>query len=137
MIAMGVHYGGPEHRGSELAKVFYSVHSAIDRFRSLNYDDGTDAWINPIFIIPGSITTVDFEGCKIGHFSRKQKGVVVMIAVPRSAAEGRDTVEFIIAGLRDAVHLAAGHFTKKGVAFSEANALKMVDDLAGELRTIN
>jgi hypothetical protein len=137
MIAMGVNYGGPEHRGSALAETFHRVYRIIDKFRSPAYDDGTEAWINPIFIIPGSITTVEFEGCKIGHFSRKQKGVVVMIAVPHSVAEGRGTVEFIIAALRSAVHLAAEHFHKKGVVFSEAKALKMVDDIARDLRTVN
>jgi hypothetical protein len=33
--------------------------------------------------------------------------------------------------------LAAEHFHKKGVVFSEAKALKMVDDIARDLRTVN
>ena len=94
--------------------------------RAPNYDDGAEAWINPIFIVPGSVWQPEFEGYKYGHFSRKQKGLVIKIAVPREVARGRGIPEFISGSLRDAVHMAAEFFSARGISFSTLKAEKVI-----------
>lgn len=91
-----------------------------------HYNDGTESWINPIYLVPGSVSQPDFEGYKLGHFSKKQKGLVVMIAVPQSVADGTEIAEFIGASLRESVRLAAAHFVLKGISFSVLKAEKII-----------
>lgn len=100
--------------------------SVSDKLRDPNYDDGTEAWINPIFIVPGSMWQPDFEGYDYGHFSRKKKGLVIKIAVPRAVARGKGIPEFISGSLRDAVHMASEFFSAKGISFSTLKAEKIV-----------
>jgi len=94
--------------------------------RDANYNDGAEAWINPIFILPGTVSKPDFEGYKLGHFSKKQKGLVVMIAVPQAVADGENLPEFVSISLREAVRLAAAYFAEKGINFSTLKAEKLI-----------
>ena len=126
MITIGNDYGGPELRGTELRKLFDNAGMTAMRVRDANYDDGTEAWINPIYIVPGSIHKPDFEGYELGHFSKKEKGLVVKIAVPESVAKGKGIAEFIGTSLREAVRLAAAHFASKGISFSTLKAEKII-----------
>jgi hypothetical protein len=126
MIAIGNQFGGPEHRGSLVHSMLNKAMNIAADIRDANYDDGTDAWINPIFILPGSVSKPDFEGYKLGHFSRKQKGLVVMIAVPQSVADGDDIAEFVSISLREAVRLAAADFADRGMSFSTLRAEKII-----------
>lgn len=126
MIGIGNDYGGPELRGTQLQKMFSNAGMTAMRVRDTNYDDGTEAWINPIYIVPGSIHKPDFEGYELGHFSKKQKGLVVKIAVPEAVAKGKGIAEFIGASLREAVRLAATHFASKGISFSTLKAEKII-----------
>lgn len=82
--------------------------------------------MNPIFIVPGSVSKPDFEGYKLGHFSKREKGLVVQIAVPESVPTGEKIVEFIGESLREAVRLAAPHFASKGISFSTLKAEKII-----------
>lgn len=96
------------------------------KVRDPDYKNDESGWINPIFIIPGSVSQPDFEGYKLGHFSRKEKGLVVMIAVPQSVADGEGIREFICQSLRESVRLAADFFASKGISFSTLKAEKII-----------
>lgn len=133
MITIGNDYGGPELRGTELRKLFDNAGMTAMRVRDANYDDGTEAWINPIYIVPGSIHKPDFEGYELGHFSKKEKGLVVKVAVPQSVAKGKGIAEFIGLSLREAVRLAAAHFASKGISFSTLKAEKIILAIEAEL----
>jgi hypothetical protein len=134
MIAIGNQFGGPEQRGSFVHSMFNRAMNVAADIRDANYNDGTEAWINPIFILPGSVSKADFEGYKLGHFSRKQKGLVVMIAVPQPVANGEDIAEFVGMSLREAVRLAAAHFADKGISFSTLKAERIILAIEAELR---
>ncbi len=126
MIAIGNDFGGSELKESEIQiALSRSMRSAI-QVRASNYNDGTETWINPIYIVPGSIHKPDFEGFKLGHFSKKEKGLVVQIAVPQNVADGEGIPEFIGESLREAVRLAAAHFASKGISFSTLKAEKII-----------
>ncbi len=133
MIAMGNQFGGPEQRGSVIASMLNKAMNVAADLRDSSYNDGKNAWINPIYIVPGSILKPDFEGYKLGHFSKKQKGLVVMIAVPPSVADGLNIPEFVGSSLREAVRLAAAFFDKKGISFSAQSAEGLILAIEDEL----
>ena len=137
MIAIGFQLGGPEQVGSPVFSKLTTAMNLVSDVRDEHYNDGTRPWVNPILILPGSITKPDFEGAKLGHFSRKQKGLVVMIAVPQAVADGHGVDEFIVASLREAVGLAGSYFAKKDIQFprSEANRIISAVEAGLEART--
>lgn len=126
MIAIGVQMGGPEQKNSNIRRALVDAMNVAAQTRDQNYNDGTDPWVNPIFIVPGSILKPDFEGYKLGHFSKKEKGLVVQIEVPQSVADGEGVREFIGESLREAVRLAAAHFISKQLSFSTLKAEKII-----------
>ena len=126
MIAIGNQFGGPEQRGSLVHSMLNKAMNVAADTRDANYNDGAEAWINPIFILPGTVSKPDFEGYKLGHFSKKQKGLVVMIAVPQAVADGENLAEFVSISLREAVWLAAVYFAEKGISFSTLKAEKLI-----------
>lgn len=126
MIGIGNDYGGPELKGALINKMFDNAGLTAMRVRDTNYNGGTEAWINPIYIVPGSVHKPDFEGYELGHFSRRRKGLVIKIAVPQSVANGKDIPEFIGASLREAVRIASMHFSSKGISFSTLKAEKII-----------
>jgi len=69
MIAMGNQFGGPEQRGSLVHLMLNKAMNVAADVRDANYNDGIKAWVNPIFILPGSVSKPEFEGYKLGHFS--------------------------------------------------------------------
>lgn len=126
MITLGIQMGGSTAADCILEPPLLKAVQTALRVREPNYDDGTEAWINPIYIVPGSVHEPDFEGYKLGHFSKKQKGLVVQIAVPPSVAAGEGIAEFIGQSLREAVRLATTHFASKGISFSTLKAEKII-----------
>lgn len=126
MIGIGVQLGEPEQRDSPIDRLLMKAMNIAVRAREPNYDDGTEAWINPIFIVPGSMWQPDFGGYEYGHFSRKQKGLVIKIAVPQAVARGKGITEFISGSLRDAIHMASEFFSAKGISFSTLKAEKII-----------
>jgi len=126
MIGIGVQMGGPEQKDALIKKALVSAMSIAEKARGSDFRDGSEAWVNPIFIVPGSLLKPEFEGYELGHFSKKEKGLVVQIAVPEQVAKGEDIVEFIGESLREAMRLAAAHFASKGISFSILKAEKVI-----------
>jgi hypothetical protein len=137
MIAIGNDFGGPELRGSPVHLAVNKAMNIAAALRDQHYNDGTEAWINPIFIVPGSVSKPHFEGYELGHFSKREKGLVVQIAVPQSVADGEGIPEFIGTSLREAVRLAAAHFVSKGISFSTLKAEKIILAIETGLKQLN
>ncbi len=137
MITLGIQSKGPELAGSAVEQALLSAAQTATRVRDLNYDNGNDAWINPIYLIPGSVSKPKFEGYDIGYFSKKEKGLVIAIAVPQSVADGVGIPEFIGTSLREAVKLAAAHFASKGISFSTLKAEKIILAIEAGLQQMN
>lgn len=96
------------------------------RARDSSYDSGVEGWINPIFMVPGTISKPDFMGLKLGHYSNRRKGIVVMIAVPQSVVSGEGLREFIGSSLREVVIMASEHFSSRRIPFSTLKAEKII-----------
>ncbi|WP_338883010.1 hypothetical protein [Xenorhabdus sp. TH1] len=126
MITIGEQFGGPNLNGSLIEQALDITSMTAIEERDKDYDIGKEAFINPIFIVPGSILGVDFEGYKYGYFSKKEKGVVIQIAVPQSVADGEGIREFIVGALREAVRMAAEKFAKHAIPFSSLKAEKII-----------
>jgi hypothetical protein len=129
--------GGSTYADCLTEPFLLSAAQTASRIRDPSYDDGSEAWVNPIYIVPGSIHNPDFEGYKLGHFSKKEKGLVVAIAVPQSVADGEGIPEFIAGSLREAVRLAAAHFASKGISFSTLKAEKIILAIEAGLRQVS
>ena len=136
MIGIGNHFGGPEQRGAPIHTALNTAMKVAAAKRGDHYKDGSEAWINPIFLVPGSILKPDFEGFKIGHFSKKEKGLVVQIVVPQSVANGEGIPEFIGESLRQAVRLAADFFALKRISFSALKAEKIIMEIEAALKHV-
>ena len=130
MIALGIQFGGPKDQMNGFDRLLQSVSRKVADLRPKDYNNGRDGWINPIFLVPGSILPPpDFEGFKLGHYSKKERGLVVMIAVPPEIRESSDGRNFIEKSLRESVSLATDHFKKKGDPFSFIGANRVIEEV--------
>ncbi|MBB3352346.1 hypothetical protein FHT70_002268 [Rhizobium sp. BK049] len=135
MIAIGIHTGGPELSNIPLVAVLKKAMTVAKRHRDPSYDSGQEGWVNPVFVLPGSVYKPDFEGFKIGHFSRKEKGVVVTIAVPPSKFDAVSSVDYITQALRESIELASKVFAEKKINFSKERAEGLILEIAATLRS--
>lgn len=126
MIAIGVQMGGREQKDSAIREALMKAMNVAARVRDQDYMNGTEGWMNPVFIVPGSIWKPEFDGYKLGHFSRKEKGLVVQIAVPQIVAHGEGIAKFVGESLREAARLAFARFASKGISFSTLRAEKII-----------
>lgn len=133
MITLGVQYKGPELKGSPIFNALNCAMDIASKVRDPKYKSGEEAWINPIYLVPGTVSKPDFEGYDIGHFSKKEKGLAIGIAVPQPVADGKGIPEFIGSSLREAVRLAAAYFASKGISFSTLKAEKIILAIEAEL----
>jgi len=134
MITTGGDYGGPELQGSPIQSALSISMRALRDLRDPNYQNGERPWVNPVYIVPGSISKPDFEGMQLGHYSKKQKGLVVMIAVPQAVADGVGMHEFIVQSLRDACEMAANFFAGKGEIFHLLGAQSLINKVDQRLQ---
>lgn len=136
MIAIGNHFGGPEQKGTSIHVALNMAMKIAANERDDRYNDGSEAWINPIFLVPGSVSKPDFEGFKLGHFSKKEKGLVIQIVVPQSVADGEGIDDYIVQSLRHAVRLAADFFRLKGMTFSTLKAERIIMAIEAGLKEV-
>ena len=130
MISLGLQFGSPRDQQNAFDRLLKTVQRKVEGLRPAAFNDGKEGWINPIFIVPGTIMPLpDFEGLKLGHYSKKERGLVVMIAVPPEVREGSDGRDFIEDALRQSVVLGAEHFKKKDDPFSFIGANRLIDDV--------
>jgi hypothetical protein len=130
VIALGIQFGSPKSEMNGFDHLLQLVSRKTGDLRPADYNNGRDGWINPIFLVPGSIfPPPDFEGFKLGHYSKKERGLVVMIAVPPKVRDSGNGREFIEGALRQSVVIAAEHFKKKGDPFSFIGANRLIDDV--------
>src|SRR4051812_2388461 len=87
---------------------------------------GCTPWVNAVFVVPGSLARVDFEGLQFGDYSKKDKGVVVKIAVPEKVLKEGQLTEFVVNALRGANAMAFEFFRQKEEAFPLRDADELV-----------
>ncbi len=136
MLFIGSVQGGPEVDASLFGKMEKSLMALAVEERG-DFSVGSSAAVNVVYHVPGSIVrTLDYEGLRTGIFSRKQKLLMVQVAVPIAVANSNDVEElagFFVWSLHEANSIASDYFKKKGIKYSEGKFSAMVDSIENRL----
>lgn len=132
MISLGGRFRGPELKGSPFHQAHTATARALHELRG-PLVLGSVPLVNAVFVVPGSLGDPDFDGLEYGDYSRKDKAIVVQIAVPRDVAAAGNPAEFIVGGLRGANAMAFEFFRQKGDEFPLRQAEEMVTAIAERL----
>lgn len=132
MISIGAVYHGAELQGSEINRAIMAASKILKDFR-VELGQIKTPWVNAVFVVSGTIAQVDFEGLEYGDYSKKDKGIVVKVAVPKKVANGKDITRFIIDSLRGANAMAFEFFRQKGEDFPLREAEDLVTKVSEKL----
>jgi len=136
MLSIGVVEGGPEVSATCTGKLVSKLMRIASEERG-DFTVGSWAAVNLVFHIPGSmLQDLDYEGLRDGAFSRKQKLLMIQVAVPGTIAVTQDeeqVCEFLLDSLLKANDLAAKYFKKKGIEYSQPKFLGLVDSIKRRL----
>lgn len=134
MIGIGLKLGGPEIRGNPIERVLTSLMRAVADCRDENYKIRGEGLVNPIFFVPGSIVTPNFEGMRIAKVSKIQKGVIVDISVPSDIDNEQDAVDYSLAALRRAVAMGAPLLEEKAILYPRSASERILNEAESILR---
>lgn len=132
MISIGAVYHGPELQGSEVNRLVMQASKALKELGAAPKSDGKP-WVNAVFVFPGSLDQVDFDGLAFGDYSKKHKGVVVKIAVSEGAIRRGEFASYLIESLHGANAMAFEFFRQKGENFPLREAEDLVVKTAKRL----
>ena len=133
MISIGAVYHGPELQGSEVNRLIMRTSRTLKELGAAPKSDGKP-WVNAVFVVSGSLDQVDFEGLEFGDYSKKDKGVVVKIAVSESVIKQGDISLFLTESLHGANAMAFEFFRQKGEIFPLREAEELVAKTANQLQ---
>ena len=109
-VSLGAVLGGPEQS------------LAIQTFRKLSqqFPKGGAPFLNVVFHFPGSLIAPDYVGLRTGRFSKKESGLMIQAAVPKSVADSdriADILDYFDQTIREAMDLSRDRWEKHGVDF--------------------
>ena len=118
-ISIGAVFGGGEVSGTP-----------IDRaLRGLSFppDDSLPFSLNVVFHVPGSIVGgPEYVGVRTGKFSRKERMLMVQVAVPKEIIQSEDVRAFLFNSVCEAVLTAAPFLQRKGIEYPVERVLDMI-----------
>ncbi|HTB84137.1 MAG TPA: hypothetical protein VK742_10830 [Candidatus Sulfotelmatobacter sp.] len=118
-ITIGAIFGGGELSGTPIERAL--------RGFSFPPDDSLPFSLNVIFHVPGSIFgDLDYVGVRTAKFSRKQKKLMIQIAVPKEMIHSPSVRVFLFSSVREAVVTATPYLRKKGVEYPAQRVLDIV-----------
>jgi hypothetical protein len=132
MISIGAVFHGPELRDSQIDRLIMAASKALKELRD-PLKTGDTPWVNAVFVVSGSLDEVDFEGLEYGDYSKKRKGVVVKIAVPKKVIQANELEKFVVNSLQGANAMAFEFFRQRGEEFPLREAEAWVADVANKL----
>jgi len=118
--------GGPE----QIDKGFHNELHAICKQKELYHDKLTnphDASLNVVFQYPGSLLQPNFTGIKTGRYSRKDKLLIVYVAVAADVLSANDFAFQYASLLKQAIAEGKKFFDKRGIPFSMDDHFALVD----------
>lgn len=125
MIFIGGIFSGPELDGSSTEQTIKLVgRIAADLRGSFNVGDAPA--VNVVFCVPGSLRSPDWDWLQEGTFSRRQKLLLVQVAVPAELVNSPQLDEFIIRSLHGANTIAFHTFNEKDMKFPLREAEELV-----------
>lgn len=87
--------------------------------------------VNVVFHVPGVHVEPDFTGIRSGRFSRKDRIVMMQVAVPSSFSSEAALHEFVFDSLADAGRRALRFFSEEGL---DCGSMDTPDEAVGRLR---
>lgn len=132
-LYLGSVVGGPEDIPAET--LFGEISALIIAHRDKT-PISTKAGLNIVFHFPGSICPVTFKGIRTAKFSRKQKLLMVQVAVPEEVAASNNADAFTLDSIREAIRLAKPIFEKAAIDFPMEDQLAFVDQIEAEVRRL-
>ena len=133
MISIGAVYRGPELRGADANRQIMAMTKVLNEIRG-PLELGKEPLVNAVFVVPGSLGMADFEGLQFGEYSKKDKAVVVQVAVPAVAVSRAQFTAFLIESLHGANAMAFEFFRQKGESFLLREADRLVSATAQSLK---
>lgn len=124
-VYLGIVLGGPEQRGGSADSTLTKIAKRVAELRG--EAESVYGGINAVFHLPGSLVTPSFQGARSAKFSRKERMLMVQVAVPRDLLDSDGLEAFVFESLREATHIAEPMFQKAGIPFSIENHLAFVD----------
>ena len=130
MISVGAVIGGPEC-------AFMDMHvRSLMRFTKERRlaDDSVNAEVNIVFHLPGSLTRPDYIGLRTARFSKKERVLMIQVAVEDEFIVARDNalvVGYIYDVANEAIGLAKSYFDKNNVEYDIEMDRKLLDEWRG------
>lgn len=128
MISIGAVYEGPELHDSSIFRAVSAARTVLKELRG-DLVKGQSPWVNAVFVVPGSLRSVDFDGLQYGDYSQRDLGVVVKIAVPSKVLREETGYDFVVNALHGANAMAFEFFRQKGQSFP----LRAAEDLVAQV----
>jgi hypothetical protein len=125
MISIGAVLGGGELAQSQIKRAI----SDITAFFS-GAEDGDFGSLNIVFHVPGSLVKPDYVGVRTARFSKKQKMLMIQVAVPEELKELSDQMEFLLNSVRLGVKLARPVFARARIEYTAEAYLALVEQAA-------
>lgn len=130
MISVGMVLGGPEH------VAFDQEVRSFMRFCRENRERGfADSEINIVYHVPGSLGKPDYVGVRTGKFSRKERCLMVQIAVEEEFAALDDTKkirQYIFETADEALGIGKSGLERKGLDYEIETDRALLDEWLAE-----
>ncbi|NNB87772.1 hypothetical protein D7X99_16180 [Corallococcus sp. AB032C] len=127
MMYIGAVFGGPELADAPIEKAIRLIGKARGPIEKS--DSGA---LDIVFHVPGSLLKPEFTGVRTAKFSRKERMLMLQIAVPEEQVHTPD-VRWLLDAIREAVRLARPKFERAGIGYPEQEHLAIVDRIQMEL----
>lgn len=126
--------GGPEVPGTPVDTIITQLAVACHAYQQAQAIT-SEGSLDIVYHVPGSMVQPEFEGLRTAKFSKKEKTLMVQIAVPTLFENKQDLTKFLVEALREAIQLAKPVFRRTEVPFSHAEYLQLVDSIAKKVGT--
>jgi hypothetical protein len=116
--------GGPELTGSTVDRVLARISSLVG-----DGEEDTFASLDIVFHVHGSVLSPEHVGVRTGRFSKKERMLMLQIAVPKHVVESDETEirRFVLASLEEAVLLAEPLFQQTKIAYGKEEFLSRIE----------
>jgi hypothetical protein len=116
-------YGGPEVTGSKIDRVLTRVDQLV-----AGGGEGPSGSLDIVFHVHGSLLAPEHSGVRTGRFSKKERMLMLQIAVPKEVVEKdeADIEQFLLASLKEAVDMAALVFRRHKIPYDQEGYLAQI-----------
>jgi hypothetical protein len=127
-LELGDIYGGPEHEHSAMREISHRLYNVKETYHD-KIIPARDGSLAVVFQYPGSVLEPEFRGIRPGRLSKRQKNLLIQVAVPKEMMGPEVFGKFYVDALEEAVRMGKKYFEKNKIPFSEESHLALVNKL--------